>query len=201
MKIMVISSPIAVPEEATLMNALLQEGLELLHLRKPAYSKKELIALALQVKETFRSRLVLHSHHAIAENLGINRLHFPEAIRLYTADNELKKWRAKNFTLSTSIHSVEDYQALSSHFAYTFLGPVFKSISKYGYGPSAGILPDLNAVNRSVEIIAIGGISPDKISALQNAGFDGAAMLGAVWLAPEKAINTLKLCQQNANLS
>ncbi len=45
MKLMVISSPDAVPDEALVMNYLLAAGLEVLHLRKPTYSKKNLIDL------------------------------------------------------------------------------------------------------------------------------------------------------------
>jgi thiamine-phosphate pyrophosphorylase len=200
MKLIVISSPVAVAEEASIMNALFEAGLELLHLRKPAYSKKELINLALQINESFRQRLVLHTHHQIAENLGITRIHFPEAIRLYTSDHELKRWRTKNYTLSTSIHGIEHYPELSSHFSYTFLGPVFKSISKEGYGPSRESFPSLNPVRRPIEIIAIGGITPDRIHDLMNASFNGAALLGAIWSHPEKATETFHLCQQSVNM-
>lgn len=199
MKVVVISSPIAVPDEARVMNNLFAAGLEILHLRKPSYSKKELIDLALQIEEPYRQRLALHSHHAIAENLGVKRIHFPEAIRLYTSDHELKRWRTKNYTLSTSIHALENYQTLAHHFAYTFVGPLFKSISKDGYGPSTEHLPALALSKHPVEIVGIGGITPDKINVLRQNHFDGVALLGAIWTHPDKAIETFQLCQKNAN--
>jgi thiamine-phosphate pyrophosphorylase len=200
MKLMVISSPVAVPDEALIMNRLFAAGLEVLHLRKPSYSKKELIDLALQIEEPFRQRLALHSHHLIADNLGVKRIHFPEAIRLYTSEHELKRLRAKNYILSTSIHSAGNYQTLPNYFAYTFLGPVFKSISKENYGPATEHFNALPLTKRAVEIIAIGGITPDKLNALQKGCFDGAALHGAIWTDPEKAIETFQLCQGNANL-
>jgi thiamine-phosphate pyrophosphorylase len=199
MKLMVISSPVAIPDEALIMNNLFAAGLEVLHLRKPAYSKKELIDLVLQIEEPYRQRLALHSHHLIAENLGIHRIHFPEAIRLYTSDHDLKKLRTKNYILSTSIHAVGNYQTLPNHFAYTFLGPVFKSISKDGYGPTVEHFAAMQSTKRVVEIIAIGGITPDKLNELQQRCLDGAALLGAIWTKPEKAIETFQLCQKNAN--
>lgn len=199
MKLMVISSPVAITGEATITNSLFAAGLELLHLRKPSYSKKELIDLALQIDPPFRDRLVLHSHHMIASNLGIRRLHFPEAIRLYTPENELKKLRARRIVLSTSIHAIADYAQLPGEFSYTFFGPVFESISKEGYGPPTDYHEITRPATRPIELIAIGGITPDNLKALRTNSFDGAAILGAIWSAPEKAIETFKLCQHNAN--
>ena len=196
---MVISSPVAITGEAAIMNSLFTAGLELLHLRKPSYSKKELIDLALQIDPSYRGRLVLHSHHMIASNLGINRIHFPEAIRLYTPENELKKLRARNFVLSTSIHAIDDYIQLPGEFSYTFFGPVFESISKQGYGPPTSLDEIKKRATRPIELIAIGGITAENLKVLRTNSFDGAAILGAVWSSPEKAIETFKLCQHNAN--
>ncbi len=111
----------------------------------------------------------------------------------------LKKWRTKNYILSTSIHTAGNYQTLPNYFAYTFLGPVFKSISKDGYGPPMEHFAALQPAKRAVEIIGIGGITPDKLTELKQQYFDGAALLGAIWTNPEKATDTFQLCQKNAN--
>lgn len=64
---------------------------------------------------------------------------------------------------------------------FLVLGPVFDSISKAGYkGRSFGHIPH-NA-------IAIGGVTPSNLEKLQQMGFYGAAMLGAIWQQPEHAV-------------
>ncbi|MGN6509625.1 MAG: thiamine phosphate synthase [Chitinophaga sp.] len=64
---------------------------------------------------------------------------------------------------------------------FLLLGPVFDSISKAGYkGRHFSNLPR-NA-------IAIGGITPSNLEKLQQMGFYGAAMLGAIWQKPERAV-------------
>lgn len=42
--------------------------------------------------------------------------------------------------------------------------------------------------------MAIGGITPGRIEAIRALGFDGAAMLGAIWNDPGKATHILREC-------
>ena len=193
MELIVISHPEKIEGEALVINNLLASGVQLFHLRKPTYSKKNLIDLILEIQPQHRSKLVLHDYHSLAGKIGTHRIHFSEARRLYTTDHELKQWRAKKFILSTSIHKMEDYSTLSANFDYTFYGPVFESISKQGYAPPPGNIPPLPELhNRPVKIIAVGGISSDKIPLVRKAQYDGAAMLGAIWQDPARAIETYK---------
>jgi thiamine-phosphate pyrophosphorylase len=69
------------------------------------------------------------------------------------------------------------------------VSPVFPSLSKPGYGPSEKLpAADLRAVlalPRRAEVIALGGIDASRIAASCELGFDGVAVLGAVWLATD----------------
>src|SRR5688572_17237998 len=186
MRLIVISNATALPNEPTLINNLLDEGLEIFHLRKPGLNMKDTIDLLLQIKDEHRSKLVMHDHHAIAEKIGTKRLHFSEEKRLYTTDHELKQWRSKHYTLSTSIHTLDALEGLSSHFQYAFLGPVFDSISKPGYKASQSF--QLTSEKRPIELIAIGGVTSNNIREIERANFDGAALLGAVWQDPQSAL-------------
>ena len=185
MKLIVISNPTVFPDEPQLINALFEEGLEIFHVRKPGLSMKDTIDLLLQINPEHRSKLAMHEHHTIADKIGTKRIHFSEEKRLYTTEHELKQWKSKQYVLSTSVHTVEDYQGLSGNFHYTFLGPVFDSISKPGYKASSTFqLPSL----RQTQVIAIGGITPNKLRSVAEARFDGAALLGAIWQDPMRAI-------------
>ncbi len=193
MQLIVISHPETIENESDIINSLFNEGLELFHLRKPTYSEQELIGFLKKIKSKYYSRIVLHQHYSIAQNFGINRIHFSEKNRIAATEKELKKWKEKKYTLSTSVHSISDYELLSANFSYTFLGPVFESISKQDYKPeSAKMIQVKENKNRTIKIIAIGGITANTIEKIKLANFDGAAILGAIWSNTSNAIEVLK---------
>lgn len=72
----VISNPIATANEINTIHVLFEHGLELLHVRKPEFSVEEMKTFVTAIGLEYRNKLVLHSQHQIAEDLGINRLHF-----------------------------------------------------------------------------------------------------------------------------
>jgi thiamine-phosphate pyrophosphorylase len=201
MKLIVISYADTIANEAEIINALFDEGLELFHLRKPNFSEREQIDLLKKIKKEYHSRIAIHQHYSIAEKFGIKRIHFSENDRLTATEEELKELKKNIFIFSTSIHSIGDYEKLSDTFSYTFLGPVFESISKPGYKPqSEEIIKLKENKNRGIKIIAIGGISITTIEKVKQSNFDGAAMLGVIWNDTTNAIECFKKCRKNANM-
>ena len=61
MKIIVISSPIAVPNEHEIINSLFEEGLEIFQLHKPSFSKEEMKQFVQQIPFKYHNRIALHS--------------------------------------------------------------------------------------------------------------------------------------------
>lgn len=74
----IISNPIAVSNEISIIHSLFTEGLKLLHVRKPNFSETEMKDFLSEIRLEFRSRLVLHQHHHLADEFNINCLHFSE---------------------------------------------------------------------------------------------------------------------------
>lgn len=69
----------------------------------------------------------------------------------------------------------------------SFLSPIYGSISKPGYEAA---FPDADALASALAgarypVLALGGVTPDKFEELRELGFAGAALLGAVWQAPD----------------
>ena len=124
----VITNPSSIANEISIIDSLFEEGLSLLHIRKPDFSELEMALFIHQIKLRFRANLVLHSHHELAQDFGINRIHFPEKQR-----KEVFEIARENKIISTSVHSIETFNALHPNFEYAFLSPVFKSISKENY--------------------------------------------------------------------
>jgi thiamine-phosphate pyrophosphorylase len=54
---------------------------------------------------------VLHSHHNLAA-LVIHRIHFTENNRNAVTEKQLETCKKQDFTLSTSTHSIEDFNEL-----------------------------------------------------------------------------------------
>ena len=91
--------------------------------------------------------------------------------------------------MSVSCHSFEEIDALPFEPNYVFLSPVFDSISKPGY-PSA-FAPEYlkeNLQKRRVPVIALGGITAEKVAECRKMGFRGVALLGHVWEQPSEAV-------------
>ena len=194
--LVVISSPVEVPHEATLVNALFDEGMELFHLRKPGIGSEPLKALIEKIAAVHRHRIALHQHHLVAAATGIHRLHFTESCRNEIKEDRLQKLEASHHILSTSIHGVENHETLSTTFAYFFFGPVFNSISKKGYVAAVDNDFIFPAFNDRPKPVAIGGIDARNIRQLPRKQFKGAAVLGAIWREPGKSIEQFKKIQQ-----
>lgn len=190
--IIVITPEDIVQNETELINELFQEGLNLLHIRKPFINAEEMTDFIQKIDSKFQSQLVLYSHYDLAENFNISRFHFREIDR----QNSL----FQSFTdkiISTSVHDIETFNELSGNWEYSFISPVFPSISKKGYGENSNILNDIKKRdNPNVKLIALGGINEKNINEIFESEVDGVALLGAIWESDEP-LGVFKKCRQN----
>lgn len=197
----VITNPFFVKNEIDILHSLFEEGLSLLHIRKPDFSELEISQFIQQIKSGYRNKLVLHNHHSLAEDFGINRLHFSEKERKSNRIDPArfsKPCRYKYESISTSTHSIEDFNSLENDFDYAFLSPVFKSISKENYHSEIDLSEEIKKrTNYKTKLIALGGIDSENIQETLKAGFDNIALLGSIW-KNENPLKQFKLCQQIA---
>ncbi|MFE3867266.1 thiamine phosphate synthase [Flavobacterium sp. LS2P90] len=192
----VITNPITIINEIETIHSLFENGLELLHVRKPEFTKLEMEVFVSAIKQEFRNQLSLHSHHQLAEAFGINRIHFTEKKRNETSEKCLKEWKERGFKLSTSIHSMTDFEKLSDVFDYAFFGPVFESISKPKYVSDIDFEKELKKRNNNkITLIALGGITSERIKTALEYGFDDVVLLGTIWNS-NNPVENYKLCQQ-----
>jgi thiamine-phosphate pyrophosphorylase len=194
----VITNPIPITNEINTIHSLFENGLELFHIRKPDFSEGEMKSFLSEINLDFRQRLVLHSHHQLAAQFGINRIHFTEKNRAVISEENLNDWKEKGFTLSASIHQMIDFEELSNIFDYAFFGPVFKSISKENYISNLDFRKELEQrKNNKTALVALGGITHDNIKTALEYGFDDVTLLGSIWNS-NHPIENFKLCQQIA---
>ncbi len=170
--------------------------MELFHVRKPEFSAEEMKAFVTAIGVEYRNKLILHSHQHLAEELGINRLHFSEKTRAEIEHETLYHYNEKRIHLSTSIHTIEAFNDLRIFFQYGFLSPVFASISKENYVPKTDLFEEIkNRSNFNTKLVALGGISTANIKQTLEKGFDDFALLGNIWNS-ENPIKNFELCQQ-----
>lgn len=177
--------PEFVPDEAYLIQRMLQWGIDRVHIRKPGCSVAQLAALVEEIPEKFHSRLSIHDRHELCERFtGV----WPH---LNGRNPDVPQGYDGGF--SRSCHSFEELLKEPSA-SYSFLSPVFDSISKSGYA-SAFNYNDLKRASEKFlinnKVIALGGVVPERIPELKELGFGGAAMLGYIWadLNPEHIKN------------
>lgn len=175
----VISNPTPVANEAMLINRLFDEGLPVLHLRKPGSTLQETAILLHGINPLYYPKIALHQHHSIAGNFGIRRLHYPETARKSVSGETLSQQKAE-YVISTSVHSLAGYHDLADYFDYMFLSPVFNSISKPGYQAQSFAFRKADKKSHT-NLIALGGIDESNCREAYDMGYDGIAVLGAVW--------------------
>lgn len=192
--LIVISGDGPRPDEAAIINALFEEGLQLFHLRKPGASALQIQELLDQINPGCYPRIALHQQHQLSKVYGLRRLHFPERERKGAPAKEWLQLKGEGYTLSTSVHRLDD--GVPEGFSYAFYGPLFDSISKAGYKSTLAdqsnfFLPD--AWKKSA-LVALGGIDESNCSKARQLGFESVAVLGAVWKAgdPVKQFKLIK---------
>ena len=149
---------------------------DLVHIRKPGATSEETEQLIRQIPASLRPRLVLHDHFHLAQQYGLHGVHL----------NSRNSQPPEGWTgsVSRSCHSMEELSCWKDRCHYLSLSPIFDSISKSGY--LSAFSPDAIAQARSqgiidLEVLALGGVTFDKIEAVRSMGFGGAMILGDAW--------------------
>ena len=176
MKLILITPPTYFVEEDKIITALFEEGLDVLHLRKPGTAPMFAERLLTLIPEQYRKRIVVHGHFYLKEEYMLKGIHL----------NSRNPHAPENYRghVSRSCHSLEEVKEYKRGCDYVFLSPVFDSISKQNYH-SAYTPDEIRKAHKAgiidKKVIALGGIDTDNIAEVKDYGFGGAAILGALW--------------------
>lgn len=174
-------------KEPEVLPTLLEKGLDYFHIRKPGFSEEAMQSFLDKVPRAALPYCVLHSHHHLALNHDLGGIHFTEQARK-NIDNKKEKWAVfekyakKGLNISTSLHRMAELHENLWLFDYAFFGPVFPSISKEGHHPRYEWSAVKKALRDSgISTIALGGVRPENVPQISEAGFAGYALKGWVW--------------------
>lgn len=173
-----ITNPQFIQGEISLINALFEQGLETLHLRKPDASFEDLVTFIGQIDCRFQSRIMIHSHFRLINKFHLKGLHFTEITK-----HEIDDYKKIICVKSQSVHCLSDLCKINQQINYIFLSPIFPSISKVGYFVAWNNVELIDQISRNwfYKIAALGGISLDNVKQIKEMGFDDYALLGSIW--------------------
>ena len=174
-------------------------GARWLVLREKDLPPDDLAALTQALKpiaETYGARLALAGSAADAFTCGLDAVHLPR-------DGDPKAARGllgETALIGLSAHDLaEAERAAAAGADYVTLSPVFESPSKPGYGPALG-LDGLGELARRLPlpVLALGGVTAERVASLREAGAAGVAVMGAVMAAAEPGKATAALIDRIA---
>jgi thiamine-phosphate pyrophosphorylase len=180
MRIFVISPESADPREVPAMEGFFSAGLERYHVRKPPWTREALEAWLKHLPPAWRPRIFLHRHPSLAAKLGLGGAH--------DRDEEAPSRPPGS---SRSCHGIASLRRNLPLQRTLLFGPVFASLTKPGYGPAPDFpwdeLTSLlgNRTPADARVLAVGGVAAGRLARCRDLGFDGAAVLGAVWNEPD----------------
>ncbi|MBQ9560941.1 MAG: thiamine phosphate synthase [Prevotella sp.] len=176
-KVIVITQPFFFEDEAGQIVWLLTEcGVDLVHIRKPDSTAEQVAGLIDAVPSELHHRLVLHDHHHLAVRYKLYGIHL-------NSRNPLppEGWQG---SASRSCHTLNEVVDWKPKCSYLSLSPIFDSISKMGYKSAFTSEQISEAVRLGIidhKVFALGGITFDRLSEVEQMGFGGAMILGDAW--------------------
>lgn len=176
MRWIVITSPSDVQGEASKIVNLIETGVDTIHLRKPYATKDQYAGLIKSIPEKYYGRIVIHDHFSLCCDYALGGIHLnrrnPEVPEPFCG------------SVSCSCHSLYEVAMRKQMCDYVFLSPIFNSISKQGYEAAFSDEELADAAERGIidsKVIALGGVTAERIQILRKWGFGGAAFLGDIW--------------------
>ncbi len=176
--------------------ALIEGGVTAIMLREKDLSPRDLLSLALPLRELCRTRgalFLVNGSVEVAIAADADGVHLGgEALPL----KEARKVGGPNLIYGVSIHQRSELKpAVEDGADYACISPIYPPNSKKSAAPPLGLeqLAEITAES-PIPLLALGGITPDRAEACLEAGAAGIAAVGALYGAsdPKAAASSFK---------
>ncbi|MDX2469685.1 MAG: thiamine phosphate synthase [SAR324 cluster bacterium] len=199
MNLIVITTPEPYAGEVALIQTMMQNGLERLHLRRPNWSKTDCANFLDQFEPVEQKKIYLHQFQELAADYSLGGVHFKEIDCNDHLCARVKALKAASTGLKVSmaLHSLAQIEKKWPCIDFALVSPVFDSISKRSVKANFD-LTDLkeSLQKKSVDIFALGGICESNITKAKALNFNGVATLGGVWESDDPALAFERLDQE-----
>ena len=176
MKLILITPPTYFVEEDKIITALFEEGLDILHLRKPNTAPIFAERLLSLIPEQYHKRIVVHGHFYLKDEYRLKGVHLSE--RNPNISDSFKGH------ISRSCHSLEEIKIHKRNCDYILFSPDFDHTDQKSF--DANYTPEeLRKAHKAgiidKKVIALGGINMDNVRKVKDYGFGGVAIMGDIW--------------------
>ncbi len=176
MKLILLSRPDFFVEEDKVLTTLFEEGLDVLHLRKPKSEPIFCERLLTLIPEEFHSHIVVQDHFYLKEEFSLMGIHLSHHNPTPPSDYR--------DIVSRTCYTLDEVRQYKQASKYVVLKNVFDSISEPRYvsqftGQTLREASRQGIIDRRV--MAQGGISLENIHELRDLGFGGVVIRGDIW--------------------
>jgi len=157
-------------------------GLSAVQLREKDLGAADLLALAQTLRDATRrrgARLLVNDRADVALTAGADGVQRTHASLPVAA---LRRIGPGSFLIGASVHSLDGARQAEAEGAdFIVFGPVYDTPSKRPFGPPQG-LDALARIAAAVAkpVIAVGGITPERVGPVMGAGARGVAVISAI---------------------
>ena len=176
MKLILLSTPHFFVEEDKILTALFEEGLDILHLRKPQSEPVFCERLLTLLPQEYHNRIVVHDHFYLKEEFGLMGIHLSH--HNPTPPHDYKDM------VSRTCYTLDEVDQMKPKSKYVILKNVFDSISEPEYLSRFNDEQLSNATRQGIidrHVMAQGGIALENMDKLKEYGFGGAVIRGDLW--------------------
>lgn len=176
MKLLLLSSPNFFVEEDKILTTLFEEGLDILHLRKPASEPVYCERLLTLLPEKYHPRIITNDHFYLKEEFDLMGIH------LSKRNPEIPK--GYNGTTTCTCYSLEELAEAKKKHKYVILRSIYDSCSDEG-NKSRYTNEELRDASRKglidKHVMAQTGITLENIHEIRELGFGGAVVCSDIW--------------------
>lgn len=172
MKLLLMTTPVFFVEEHQILTALFDEGLDILHLRKPhtepVYSERLLTLLPAE----YRNRVVVHDHYYLRNEYRLRGIHL----------NPRNEPPAKTKgSVSASALTLPDVQRIKRNVDYVLFTPQMETPGQDAQHTERQI--DEWGATKLIDnkVMLMGGVTCENVARAKRAGFGGVVLYGAIW--------------------
>lgn len=176
MKLVIMTRSTFFVEENIILTSLFEEGMDNLHLYKPASEPVYCERLLSLLPEDYYKRITVHDHFYLRDEFGLRGIH------LNQPDSQLPYgYRGQ---VSRTCHNIEELREAKKQSSYVFLRTIFDSLSdpadKHSFTPD-----QLREASRKGlidrHVYALGGVTLEHVRTLRDLGFGGVVVCGDLW--------------------
>ena len=175
MKLILLTSPYFFVEEHQILNSLFDEGLNLLHLRKPNSEPVYNERLIKLINENYRKRIVIHDHFYMKDEYNLKGIHL-------NSNNPILPPNYKG-QLSCTCSNIDDLPKVKRNFNYVFLNNAYPSLNSKILNPIFSKVIHTEPYNNVIDkkVMALGSVSLKNIHQLRDFGFGGVVIYSDIW--------------------